>query len=94
MSDLSKSNRKSLNEPSSLWISSLRLLPGWTLRAHGAGWTHRTGCALPDAEGAANSLTLAELIDAKIARFTRGFLSPWNTRQSIRLSGRAEGLSS
>ena len=43
---------------------------GWTLRAHGAGWAGWAGCAR-EAGIAAELAHGAELIDAKIARFTR-----------------------
>src|SRR3990172_9518671 len=46
---------------------------GWTLRAHGAGWAHGTGCSdsARHTDATAELCHGPELIDAKIARFTR-----------------------
>ena len=92
MSDLSKSNRKSLNEADQfLAYRQLTLrarCSGWTLRAHGAGWAHRTGCARlrPPCRNSCRIRSRCRTDRRKDCAFhPLDFSGPWNTRRSIGL---------
>ena len=99
IADLSKSNRKSLNVDSlrTSWLGATAAIDlrarcsGWTLRAHRAGWAHRTSWAVCPAE--CRNRRKTRVIECRTDRrkdcafHPLDFSDPWNTRPSIRLEG-------